>query len=301
MQKILHISGHKSLTQSLSKMPLKAEIITWNEILCEGKTTTDVGSEHFWKNRYDFFKSEYNTGKASFIDSILKEYRNLCNQKSQDEAVLWFDQDLHSQINMIAVMSWLKEYRNNIQVSWVKSEKPLASMSEKQLKTALGHRVMLTTDDVEHADYVWQLYCSESPLALEKQAKNTTTNLSALPTAIQLHLKRFPSVTNGLNIVENNILQTAISFNGNKAELITELSQHNPQLGFSIAQYETVVYRLKDLFASLKPVQLNGKGLEVVANTTNMYPLLRNENDYLGGTLKYDFLYYGASDKLLKL
>ena len=32
-----------------------------------------------------------------------------------------------------------------------------------------------------------------------------------------------------------------------------------------------------------------------------MYPILRNDNTYLGGALKYDFLRYGDSDKLLKL
>ena len=63
-------------------------------MLCEGKTTSDVGSEDFWKNRFEFFKTTYKVSKQKFIDYTVKEYRNLCNKKNQKEIVLWFEHDL---------------------------------------------------------------------------------------------------------------------------------------------------------------------------------------------------------------
>ncbi len=299
MRKVLHITGNKYASEMLKKMNGDSEVITWNEMLCEGKTSTDIGSEDFWKNRYNFFKNEYNTGKSSFINNVLKEYRNLCNQKVQDEAVLWFGEDLQSQINMIAVLSWLKKHRKNIQISWAKftSSQP----TQKELKINYEERKMLFQDDVEYADYVWQLYCSESPLQLEKHLKNTQTNLTALPAALQIHLKRFPSVKNGLNIVENEVLMSASQFKGNKEQFVNQLLENQSKLGYVAMQFEGVIDRLKPLFSSLNPLKINAKGKEVIQNTTNMYPILRNEHDYLGGSLKYNFLYYEVSNKLLKL
>lgn len=299
MRKLLHIIGNKNTSEVLKKMDTNSEVITWNEMLCEGRTSTDVGSENFWKNRYNFFKNEYKTGKSSFIESVLKEYRNLCNQKTQDEAVLWFDEDLQSQINMIAVMSWLKKYRKDIQISWINhtNSKP----TQKELKIKYENRVFFNQDDVEYADYIWQLYCSESPLQLEKHIKNTQTNLTALPSILEIHLKRFPSVKNGLNIIENEALKESIGFKGDKNIFINHLVKIQPNFGYSAMQYEGIIEKLKPLFSSLNPLKINLQGESVLKNETNMYPILRNENEYLGGSLKYDFLYYDTSNKILKL
>lgn len=299
MRKVLHVIGNKNASETLKKIDTTSEVITWNEMLCEGRTSIDVGSENFWKNRYNFFKNEYNTGKSSFIESVLKEYRNLCNQKTQDEAVLWFGEDLQSQINMIAVISWLKKYRENIQISWI--SQITNNPTQKELRTSYQNRILFNQDDVEYADYIWQLYCSESPIQLENHIRNTNTNLTALAPILEIHLKRFPSVRNGLNFVENDILTQASSFKGNKDAFVNHLMKTEPSLGYSTLQYEAIIEKLKPLFASLNPLKINLQGNNVLKNDMNMYPLLRNENEYLGGALKYDFLYYETSGKLLKL
>lgn len=94
MSKTLHITNGDSFTKMLERLEIQGEIITWREMLCEGKTTNDVGSESFWRNRFEFLNSSYKVTKNTFINFTLKEYRNLCNQKSQDEIVLWFEYDL---------------------------------------------------------------------------------------------------------------------------------------------------------------------------------------------------------------
>ena len=110
-------------------------------MLCEGKTTVNVGSETFWKTRFDFLKSSYKISKKTYIDFTLKEYRNLCQQKQQDEIVLWFDHDLFCQINMLAVISWLKRYRAGRKITLIqggsiakaKKQKNIAALTTNQL------------------------------------------------------------------------------------------------------------------------------------------------------------------------
>ncbi|SEB37853.1 hypothetical protein SAMN04489761_0287 [Tenacibaculum sp. MAR_2009_124] len=308
---ILHITNGDSTTQILSNLNFDGEIITWREMLCEGKTTIDVGSENFWKTRFDFFKSSYKTTKKTFIDYTLKEYRNLCNQKQQNEIVLWFEYDLFCQINMVAVISWLKRYRKGRKISLVCS----GTLKNKTGLHALGHltqvellnhyknRVELTLDDIEYADYIWQLYCSDSPLRLE-----TVHNFSPmspfvyLEEAIKAHLQRFPSIKNGLNKLENQILDIANKQQlENQNQLIGEILKNQGFYGFGDLQYANKLQTMKKLFSSFSPVKLNRKGKKVLDNQLNFYGQIRSDFSYLGGSKKYSYLYVNDTDKLLKI
>ena len=55
MSSQLHITNGDSFTQRLKTLKLKGDIITWREMLCEGKTETNVGSESFGKLVLIFF------------------------------------------------------------------------------------------------------------------------------------------------------------------------------------------------------------------------------------------------------
>ncbi|SFU72302.1 protein of unknown function [Pustulibacterium marinum] len=305
MNKILHITNGDSLTDVLKKLPVKGEIITWREVLCEGKTTTDVGSESFWKTRFEHFKSNYKVTKQSFIEKTLKEYRRLCNEKQQDEIVLWFDNDLFCQINMIAVISWLKKFRQGVQVSLVsppKLEQFFSDKTEEQLLKMFEKRVHLTSDDIATADYAWQIYCSDSPIRLENFASLNSSQFDFLSTALEAHLSRFPSIQNGLNSVENFVLNEATKSKlKSKEELIAMSLKNQKVFGYGDLQYENVIATIRPLFHTFNPVVLSKKGKEIVDGAANFYAELRNDDIFLGGSKKYDFLYNESSGKLLKL
>ena len=171
----MHITNGDAFTQRLATLNLKGDVITWREMLCEGKTLTNVGSESFWKTRFEFLNKNYKVSKSSFIEKTLKEYRSLCNHKQQDTIVLWFEYDLFCQINMLAVLSWLKANRKYANISLVCSGKEdssnklyaLNDLNNEQLLKLYENRVILTQDDIEYADYMWQLYCSDNPMHLE--------------------------------------------------------------------------------------------------------------------------------------
>ena len=308
---ILHITNGDSTTNYLQKLQYKGEFITWREMLCEGKTSIDVGSESFWKTRFDFFKSSYKVSKEKFIELTVKEYRNLCQTKNQKEIVLWFEHDLFCQVNMLAIISWLKRYRKNEKITLVCSgdvegserRLGLSELNKEQIQSHFENRVELTQDDIEYADYIWQLYCSNSPLRLEIAYKfNPMSPFKYLREAIEMHLKRFPSIENGLNSVENYIIQTAAeSESTSKHQLVSNLLRNQKVYGFGDVQYFQKIEKLKTLFTSFHPVKLSRKGKKVLDNQLNLYRSLQDENAYLGGAKKYSFLYHNASNKLLQI
>lgn len=310
MSSLLHITNGDSFTEKLKSLKLKGDIITWREMLCEGKTLTNVGSESFWKTRFEFLNKNYKVSKSWFIEKTLKEYRSLCNHKQQDEIVLWFEYDLFCQINMIAVLSWLKTNRKYAQISLVCSGKEddtdkmygLSELSDEQLLKLYKNKVELSQDDIEYADYVWQLYCSDNPIRLENLSDYSEFQFDYLSYAVQAHLHRFPSIKNGLNEMENNMLRRAYEQKpSSKKIFLADLLQNQGFLGFGDSQYERALGRLRPLFASLNPVKLTRKGKEILDNKTSYYSCIQDNDVYLGGALKYSFLYNTDSERILKL
>ncbi|WP_421824895.1 DUF1835 domain-containing protein [Flagellimonas oceanensis] len=310
MKSLLHITNGDSFTSRLQSLEFKGDVITWREMLCEGKTLSTVGSESFWKTRFEFLNKNYKVSKSWFIEKTLKEYRSLCNHKQQDQIVLWFEYDLFCQINMLAVISWLKQHRRHAEISLVCSGKVegstklygLNELNDDKLMELYENRKVLSQDDIEYADYIWQLYCSDNPIRLENQIANNDFQFEYLSDALKTHLKRFPTIKNGLNDLENHILEVAKKHKPkSKNELMKDLLTDQGFYGFGDTQYERMVSSLKPLFSSFDPVKLTKKGLDVLKQEANYYSELRDNQMYLGGSLKYNFLYNTDTDRILKL
>nr|WP_297788733.1 DUF1835 domain-containing protein [uncultured Allomuricauda sp.] len=310
MKSLLHITNGDSFTSRLQSLQFKGDVITWREMLCEGKTLSTVGSESFWKTRFEFLNKNYKVSKSWFIEKTLKEYRSLCNHKQQDQIVLWFEYDLFCQINMLAVISWLKQHRRHAEISLVCSGKiegstklhGLNELDDDKLMELYENKKVLSQDDIEYADYIWQLYCSDNPIRLENQIANNDFQFEYLSDALKTHLKRFPAIKNGLNDLENHILEVAKQEKPkSRKELMRELLNNQGFYGFGDTQYDRMISSLKPLFCSFDPVKLTKKGLDVLKMEANYYSELRDNQMYLGGSLKYNFLYNTETDRILKL
>lgn len=310
MSSQLHITNGDAFTQLLQAQKLEGDIITWREMLCEGKTETNVGSETFWRTRFEFLHKNYNVSKPWFIEKTLKEYRSLCNHKQQDEIILWFEYDLFCQVNMLAVISWLKTYRRHARITLACSGdqgqpgayKGLCELTSSEIQDLYTNRVELNQDDIEYADYVWQLYCSNNPIRLENLSDFDNYQFPYLESAVQAHLKRFPTIKNGLNAVENQLLQTVNEFKpASKKAFFKKILLNQGWYGFGDSQYERMLEGLKPLFQSFNPVRLSAKGIEILENKTSYYPFIRDNETYLGGALKYKFLYNTDTGRILKL
>ena len=310
MSSLLHITNGDNFTQRLKNLNLDGDVITWREMLCEGKTLPTVGTESFWKTRFEFLNKNYKVSKSWFIEKTLKEYRSLCNHKQQDHIVLWFEYDLFCQVNMLAVISWLLNHRKYAEISLVCSGKEddsdtmysLSQLSDEQLLSLYKNKKILNQDDTEYADYVWQLYCSNNPMRLENLTDFKNYQFDYLGDAIKTHLKRFPSIANGLNQMENTILRLAMDEKPkNKKEYLDTILKNQGNLGFGDTQYERAITRLKPLITSLSPVRLSQKGKEILEGKTSYYSCIQDNDVYMGGALKYNFLYNTDTNRILKL
>lgn len=310
MSSQLHITNGDSFTQKLQSLKLKGDIITWREMLCEGKTETNVGSESFWKTRFEFLSKNYKVTKSWFVEKTLKEYRSLCNHKQQDQIILWFEYDLFCQINMLAVISWLKTHRRHADIFLICSGKEdetdklygLAELSDDQLMHLYENKVKLSQDDIEYADYIWQLYCSDNPIRIEQLSGFQNYKFNYLEEALDAHLMRFPSIKNGLNSLEYMILDFADRVKPkNREELLKATLNNQGYYGYGDTQFNRIITTIQPLFKKFTPVTLSDQGRQILDGKTNYYSQIRDNETYLGGALKYNFLYNTDSGRILKL
>jgi hypothetical protein len=137
---------------------------------------------------------------------------------------------------------------------------------------------------------------------LENLIAHNDFQFEYLADALKTHLKRFPSIKNGLNELENKILETSLNQKPkSRKELLGTLLTDQGYYGFGDTQYERIITSLRPLFSSFNPVRLTKKGKEVLDNQTNYYSQIRDNQLYLGGSLKYNFLYNTSTDRILKL
>jgi hypothetical protein len=211
---------------------------------------------------------------------------------------------------MLAVLSWLKTHRRHAEISLICSGNEdntsklygLSELNDEQLLALFENKETLSQDDIEYADYVWQLYCSDNPIRLENLTDFDNYRFKYLSEALIAHLKRFPTIKNGLNEQENQLLELAITEKPkSRAELLGAMLNNQGRYGFGDTQYDRILGSLKPLFSSFDPVRLTRKGKQILDGKANYYSHLRDNESYLGGALKYSFLYNTTSGRILKL
>lgn len=305
----LHITNGDDITSSIRELELPGEVIVWREMLCEGPTTVHLGSESFVKLRKDFLESTYNISSEDYDKQFIEELNTLTVSNGYDEIVLWFEFDLFSHINMLAVISHLMENKKTMPVYLVCSKKlkdekeffPLSQLPLKHLKNHYDQRILLNQDDLETANLVWQLYNGDNPQKLIGQIKKKT-NFEYLSSCMRAHIERFPNSITGINSLEQNILKLIEKNNiTSMNQLIGYALQYQGYFGLGELQIRRLIDSL-NLFYKVEDnrIVLTEEGKEALNASRNFYRELKND-ECLGGVKKFDFLYDADSHKILKL
>lgn len=309
MAKQLHIINGDDIAQNILDLKIGGEIVVWREMLCEGPTASELGSEEFIALRTKFLKENYQISAKDYEDQFLKELKKLTFYNSYDEVVLWFEFDLFSHINMLAAINHLMENHLKVPVYLVcskklKGEKEKNVLSQLPLKDLENHykqRIALKQDDLEMASLLWQLYNENNPQKLKKLIKEKT-NFEYLSSCLRAHIERFPNSQTGLNSLEKNILKlittnTITSMN----HLLGYSLEYQGYYGYGDRQMQRVLDKLNMFFKQGEnKIELTPEGEEALEGTRNFYRVLKNE-EYLGGVKIYNFLYDAETHNILKL
>ena len=303
---ILHITNGNSLTDYLRELDFKEDILTWQEMLCEGPIIPAINSKAFFELRAEFLKSHYDIEVDN--EELQNELSKLDNIENYTEINLWFEFDLFCHINLLGVINLLHQKEINKplylvcsgRVEGEKNLKGLSELSPEQIKTHYENKVLLNREDIDLAIALWRTYCGKDHNILKPYIV-TKSNFKYMSNCLKAHLKRFPHQKSGLNVLEDNILRLLRDNKiKSKHHLLGYSLNYQGYYGFGDTQLQRIINKLSIFFDETEnALKLNRKGHEALLRQNNFASEVDNSMVY-GGVNRLEYQFSIEQNKLIK-
>ena len=127
-----------------------------------------------------------------------------------DEIVLWFEDDLYDQLQLIQLLDFLGSSAGKKKtLSLIQVDGYIPPLSAAKLKQLDEKRSRVTPEQLDLARRAWRAFGSGDPATIEALLDEKTSALPYLASALSRHLEEFPAVGTGLSRSEREAL-TAI-------------------------------------------------------------------------------------------
>ena len=213
----LHILNGDSTLQGFEQTGLEGDIMVWREVLSEGPLEEKISSGSFWKNRQDWMCKGANETPEGYQEKVLNELTKLSG--AYDEINLWFEFDLHCQINMLGVMTYLKQQTDlsdpaiylicPADYPGKENFMDMGELNGEELEYLYDNiREQVSGIDFIIAEKAWDIYVSRDAEKLNAYLNETDFwgSLHLLKPALQAQLKRLQINEKGLNYIEQKLL-----------------------------------------------------------------------------------------------
>lgn len=277
MPKTVHILNGDSTLFGLKESKLEGDYIIWREMLVEGPLVKNIGSDDFWKQRYDFFENEFQVQRMDYYDKTIKELVKIEDLLANQEIVLWFEFDLFCQINLLGLCSYLlKYYRKDLTYFLIctghkKGEERLQHLSDyspKEYQELYLAKTKITRHDLLYAESCWNIFCEGNLQQMRLFNFNKNKKFKYLQPAINQHFKRIESIE-GLTQIDHKILYFLNNGYNSKKDLLKEILHWQAKetvYGFGGLQYLKAVNKLKEYYIIKDSAYfLNQKGKDTLA------------------------------------
>jgi hypothetical protein len=293
---MLHIHNGDSTAGTARKTTLPGEHLAWREALVCGPTPGGLSPGEFRTLRTRHLAQAYGVDLAECEKGLCAQEDALLRFSDHEEVVLWFEHDLFCQVQLIYLLSWFAQRElGKTKLSLIcigefpgiEDFRGLGQLSDAQLMSLFPKRCEVTKVQLDLGARAWTTYSSTDPTVIEHLISGNTDGLPFLSIALAKHLRRFPSVRNGLGRLENVGLELIVDGHHEFKSLFGAFGKREPAYGFGDAQ---VFLELKRLANAVKPVITMSNGTNAkdsgVLNTSFQVTehgeaVLRGEDDFV--------------------
>jgi hypothetical protein len=160
-------------------------------------------------------------GRDAALDPAndLREWRAAIERDgSYDELILWFEHDLFDQLNLIQLLTWIREHvppAKPVSLICIGSFpgrpdfKGLGELTPDELASLLETRQRVGPAQYEAAERAWLAFRAPTPEALDDFRQHNTPAFPYLAPAITRFLQEYPWTRDGLSRTERRLLELA--------------------------------------------------------------------------------------------
>ncbi|WP_295772055.1 DUF1835 domain-containing protein [uncultured Mucilaginibacter sp.] len=211
----LHILNGDATLQGFNDTGIDGDVLVWREVFSEGPLAVKLDAD-FWHERQKYTSVTFNDTPDGYEHKVLYELEKL-NQPYID-ITLWFDFDLHCQVNMLGVMQLLQQ---QVDLSGpeiylicpdyfpgVLNFKGMGQLTGKQLEVLYDNRLHLGEYDFKLASEAWRAYNTFNADKLDRFIDSTPFwgGLHQLKFALEAQVRRLEVNEQGLNYIEEKLL-----------------------------------------------------------------------------------------------
>ncbi|MEF3305269.1 sigma-70 family RNA polymerase sigma factor [Paenibacillus sp. GYB003] len=213
---VLHIVNGDSVGDKLRQGVVQGDILVWREIYPDGLVFAEPSEPANRTARARYLEQTMGIPSEAFVRISETQEKQLADFRKYDEIVLWFEHDLFDQTMLCFLLRFFSRQklgRTKLSLLCIGAFpgyplfRGLGQLSVGELETLRGTWQAVGPKELELGAAFWEAYCSPDPEALMRLLDGDTSALPFARDAYLLHLSRFPSVRDGLGIVEQATLE----------------------------------------------------------------------------------------------
>lgn len=216
--RFLHVANGGSVTGTIKVAGIPGVRSIWADPLHDGPVPGNVSDDELLEVRRQFL-SRARPGDDVDPGNDLREWRAaLMRRESYDEIILWFEHDLFDQLNLIQLLTWIRDHvpsRPTVSLICI-GEFPghpefqgLGELSPAELATLVPTRQHVSDAQYDLARRAWAALRASTPEALDTLRRDDTAALPFLAGALTRLLQEYPSTRDGLSRTERRLLELA--------------------------------------------------------------------------------------------
>ncbi|KJB85777.1 DNA-directed RNA polymerase subunit sigma [Paenibacillus sp. E194] len=250
---MLHIVNGDHVANTLRKVIPEGDILVWREVYPEGPNFTNPADASNQQVRAQYLEQALGIPAAEFTRLSGDQEQQLARFTVYEEVVLWFEHDLFDQTMLCYLLHWFAQQslgHTKLSLLCVGSFpgielfRGLGQLNEEQLASLSGTWQTVGREQLDLGSALWKAYTSPEPSKLVQLLREDTSALPYAKAAFQQHLAHFPSVHNGLGIVEQFTLEQIDCGITSPYELFKHVCNRLHELGMGDLQYWHVLAKL---------------------------------------------------------
>lgn len=228
---LLHIHCGDSSAGALRNSSVSGDVFVWREIYIEGPAPGNVSDDEFNRVRAEFLGSMGVDTSAVLQGAQSRKDKVVSEAGKYEEVVLWFDACMFDQTIMIRLIDLCSRQKwPNTKLSLICiGNKGLGELHPEEYPPLFKTRHEVSSAEIELAGKAWKAFTSDNPQNIERLLDGDCTALPYLRDALVRHLEQYPSVRNGLNRLENQVLKAVDSGERKLGKIFVEVSNMEDQ------------------------------------------------------------------------
>jgi Domain of unknown function (DUF1835) len=210
----MHVTNGESAANTLRQTALGGAVLTWQDTLHEGPVPA-LARQELLQTRAGFLAECGWGSHQSLLASLERRDRRLLEALREDnQVVLWFEHDLHDQLQLLDVLKLAHAEGKAPELIVIGSfpGRPsfagLGELTANELETLWPLRRGAEPDQLETAAGAWEALRAPDPTLLADWATSENARLQFLAPALRRLLEELPSAANGLSRTERHALET---------------------------------------------------------------------------------------------